>query len=292
MGRSGNFNGDDIIDILTKQPACAQFIGRKIWRYFIEDEPSSASWSISWRRRMPRAQFRNEATALREIFCSEEFYSERVMRSQIKSPDAIHRSDLQSARAVSYRLRTIAQNAMRQMGQILFAPPNVKGWDGGKSWISTSTLFFRNNFANYLINGDAILPAAIKRQGGDLGFRADAGGTLAEEVHRVPIDVNKIVRPEVRENPEKLIAELSRRVLQTEPPARCCDVLEISRGARCQGGRCDHSRLNPFDDEHSTLPTCMNNDLSSRAQPRDPGEVASRISRPESLDVALGMTEM
>jgi len=161
-----------------------------------------------------------------EIFCSEEFYSERVMRSQIKSPTQFI---VQTCKVLGCELPAphLAQNAMRQMGQTLFAPANVKGWDGGKSWISTSTLLFRNNFANYLINGDAMLPQAIKRQGGDLGFRAGAGGTLAEEIHRVPIDVNKIVRAEVRENPEKLIAELSRRVLQTEPPAR--DAVTFSK---------------------------------------------------------------
>jgi uncharacterized protein (DUF1800 family) len=224
QGRAGNFNGDDIIDILTKQPACAEFIGRKICRYFIEDEPSVQLVNLVAERM--RAHNFEMKPLLWEIFCSEEFYSERVMRSQIKSPTQFI---VQSCKVLGCELPAphIAQNAMRQMGQILFAPPNVKGWDGGKSWISTSTLLFRNNFANYLINGDAILPGAIKRQGGDLGFRAGAGGTLAEEVHRVPIDVNKIVRPEVRENPEKLIAELSRRVLQTEPPAR--DAVTFSK---------------------------------------------------------------
>src|SRR5207302_11498951 len=139
-------------------------------------------------------------------------YTVRVMRSQIKRHALFI---VQTCKVLGGELPAphLAQNAMRQMGQILFAPPNVKGWDGGKNWISTSTLLFRNNFANYLINGDAILPGAIKRQGGDLGFRAGAGGTLGEEVHRVPIDINKIVLPEARDNPEKLIAELSRRVL-------------------------------------------------------------------------------
>jgi len=175
-----------------------------------------------------------------EIFCSEEFYSERVMRSQIKSPTQFI---VQTCKVLGCELPAphIAQNAMRQMGQILFAPPNVKGWDGGKSWISTSTLLFRNNFANYLINGDAILPGAIKRQGGDLGFRAGAGGTLPEEVHRVPIDVNKIVRPEVRENPEKLIAELSRRVLQTEPPAR--DAVTFSKFLEQRDARAEDATI-------------------------------------------------
>jgi uncharacterized protein (DUF1800 family) len=238
LGNAGNFNGDDIIDILAKQPACAEFIGRKIWRYFIEDEPSVQLVNVV-AGRIGAHNFEIKPL-LWEIFCSEEFYSERVMRSQIKSPTQFI---VQSCKVLGCELPAphVAQNAMRQMGQILFAPPNVKGWDGGKSWISTSTLLFRNNFANYLINGDAILPEAMKRPGGDLGFRAGAGGTLAEEVHRVPIDVNKIVRPELRDNREKLIAELSRRVLQTEPPAR--DAAAFSRFLDGRNGNAEDSTI-------------------------------------------------
>jgi len=238
LGRAGNFNGDDIIDILTKQAACAEFIGRKICRYFIEDEPSVQLVNLAAER--IHAHNFEMKPLLWEIFCSEEFYSERVMRSQIKSPTQFI---VQSCKVLGCELPAphVAQNAMRQMGQVLFAPPNVKGWDGGKNWISTSTLLFRNNFANYLINGDAILPEAIKRRGGDLGFRAGAGGTLAEEVHRVPIDINKIVLPEARNNPEKLIAELSRRVLQTEPPAR--DAAAFSKFLEGRNGSTDDSAI-------------------------------------------------
>jgi uncharacterized protein (DUF1800 family) len=238
LGRAGNFNGDDIIDILTKQPACAEFISRKICRYFIEDEPSTQLVNLVVER--IRAHNFEIKPLLWEIFCSEEFYSERVMRSQIKSPVQFI---VQTCKVLGGELPAphLAQNAMRQMGQILFAPPNVKGWDGGKSWISTSTLLFRNNFANYLINGDAILPEAIKRQGADLGFRAGAGGTLMEEVHRVPIDVSKMVRPEVRDNPENLITELSLRVLQTEPPAK--DAAAFSKFLEARNGNTDDATI-------------------------------------------------
>ena len=238
LGRAGNFNGDDIIDILTKQPACAEFIGRKVCRYFIEDEPSVQLVNLLAER--IRAHNFEMKPLLWEILCSAEFYSERVMRGQIKSPTQFI---VQACKVLGCELPGphVAQNAMRQMGQILFAPPNVKGWDGGKSWISTSTLLFRNNFANYLINGDAILPEAIKRRGGDLGFRASAGGTLAEEVHRVPIDVNKVVLPEARDKPEKLIAELSRRVLQTELPAR--DAAAFSKFLERGNGNTDDATI-------------------------------------------------
>jgi uncharacterized protein (DUF1800 family) len=214
LGQSGNFNGDDIIDILAKQPACAHFIARKLCRFFIEDEPSEQLIdAVADRLRVHDLEMK---PVLHEIFSWADFYSNRVMRAQIKSPTQFI---VQTCKLLRCDLPTprVAQNAMRQMGQILFAPPNVKGWDGGKSWISTSTLLFRNNFANYLINGDAILPPAMKRQGADLGFRGAARTALADEVRRDPIDVNRLVPANVRDNPLKLIADLSRRVLQSDP---------------------------------------------------------------------------
>src|SRR6202011_6047315 len=111
---------------------------------------------------------------LRELFSSAEFYSERAMRTQIKSPVQYI---VQTVKLLDAPLPSpgVAQNAMRQMGQILFAPPNVKGWDGGKTWISTSTLLFRYNFANYLINGDAILPPGPAAGGSRAPGRDSAG---------------------------------------------------------------------------------------------------------------------
>jgi hypothetical protein len=176
---------------------------------------------------------------LREIFCSNEFYSGRVMRTQIKSPTQFV---VQTCKALGCELSAphIAQNAMRQMGQILFAPPSVKGWDGGKSWISTSTLLFRNNFANYLINGNAILPEPIKRSRGDLGFRASAR-TLPEEVHRLPAEVTKIVSAEARSDRQKLIAEFSLRILQKEAPVQ--DAAAFSKFLQGRSGNIDDSTV-------------------------------------------------
>ena len=98
---------------------------------------------------------------------------------------------------------------MRQMGQILFAPPNVKGWDGGKAWITTSTLLFRYNFANYLINGDAMLP-----------IRPPSGAQrqqLAAQIKRNPIDVSKFMPNELRDEPHELVDRLSTRFFETRP---------------------------------------------------------------------------
>jgi uncharacterized protein (DUF1800 family) len=217
LGRKGNFNGDDVIDILTKQPACSQFIGKKLCRYFIADEPApSLVDAVAGSLRTHNFEIK---PVLREIFSSAEFYAQANVRTQIKSPTQYV---VQTCKLLNCELPAppIAQAAMRQMGQLLFAPPNVKGWDGGKSWISTSTLLFRNNFANYLINGDSMVPEAARGKGGDPGVKAGARAAMRQQFHRDPINVATIAPPEMRESPDKLLAHLSRRFLQTEPEAQ------------------------------------------------------------------------
>ncbi len=217
MGKTGPWSGDDIIDILMKQPACAQFLARKLWRFFAEDDPSAQIIdAVAARIREHNFEM---GPVLSEIFSSKEFYSAAAMRNQIKSPVQFL---IQTTRLLVTDLPAapVAQNAMRQMGQILFAPPNVKGWDGGKAWVSTSTLLFRYNFANYLINGDAMRPAAdpSKQKGADLGFRR--GPLFANIPPRSPIDVNKIIPAELRAKPSELVAYLSTRLFQAPAPEK------------------------------------------------------------------------
>src|SRR4029077_8763972 len=149
--------------------------------------------------------------------------SDAAMRNQIKSPVQYL---IQTTRllATDPPAAPVAQNAMRQMGQILFAPPSVKGWDGGRAWISTSTLLFRYNFANYLINGDEMLsaPDPVKEKGPDLGFRR--GLALGADMRRDPIDVSKLIPAELREKPRELVAHLSNRVFQAKAAAKEADA--------------------------------------------------------------------
>ncbi len=211
MGHTGPLDGDNIIDILVSKPACAQFIGRKLWRYFVEDEPSNAIVDLV--AKTIRAHGFEMRPVLHEIFSSAEFYSERAMRAQIKSPVQYI---VQTCKQLDAPLPSpiVAQNAMRQMGQLLFAPPNVKGWDGGKTWITTSTLLFRYNFANYLINGDAILPPGAGGKTAGPGFQRPLQRG-ANQIRRDPIDVAKLVPAELRDRPDELVDLLSARLFQT-----------------------------------------------------------------------------
>ena len=196
LGRSGNFNGDDILDIILQQPACAELIASKICRFFVADEPAPSLLNAV-AAGLREAQFELRPV-LQELFRSAEFYSDDVIGSQIKSPVQFL---IQSCKLFGRKLppRRVTQSALQQMGQNLFAPPNVKGWDGGKSWISTSTLLFRYNFANYLLNGTA--------------GRPDAPAAL----RRAPINLGEIIPAELRDKPEELIAHLARWLYQAQP---------------------------------------------------------------------------
>lgn len=215
LGASGPWHGDDIIDLILKQPACAEFIARKIWRFFVEDEPPRETVRfVADRLRQNKYELR---PVLHEIFESAEFYTPRAMRSQIKSPVQYL---VQTSKLLETELPPVpaAQNAMRQMGQILFAPPNVKGWDGGKAWVSTSTLLFRYNFADYLVRGDSARPNRERAKGFDPAFRPAVQN--AANASRPPVDLAKLAPPELREKPDELIASLSARLFQTPLPAR------------------------------------------------------------------------
>ena len=102
-------------------------------------------------RAMRRANFEVKP-ALRELFLSEHFYSDAVVREQIKSPvDLI----VGTVRSLNTPVRdlSVLLDALDLMGQNIFFPPSVKGWDGGRTWINTSTLYVRQNILAYLLTG-------------------------------------------------------------------------------------------------------------------------------------------
>jgi uncharacterized protein (DUF1800 family) len=237
MGKTGAWNGDDVIDILMEQPACAEFIARKLWRYFVEDDPPQKIVADLANRL--RTEVYEIRPVLREIFGSAEFFSERVMHSQVKSPAQFL---VQTTKLLQSELPPpkVMQNAMNQMGQSLFAPPNVKGWDGGRSWISPSTLLFRDNFANYLVSGDIVPrpPANPPKPKVADGLSQStlvtpvpsstptpsptpvASPTPPPEPRRPSIDIAKIVPPQLRDKPEELVVHLARRFFQRTLPQR------------------------------------------------------------------------
>src|SRR5262249_38146452 len=136
---------------VVEQPQAARFITAKLWNFFAGEMPSEQQTTAM------AATFRkagnNFKPVLRQMFLCEEFYAPSLIRNQVKSPVQWLVS---SVRVLERELPPpMACMALtRNLGQDLFAPPNVKGWDGGLNWITTNNLLARYNEAATLVQGD------------------------------------------------------------------------------------------------------------------------------------------
>jgi uncharacterized protein (DUF1800 family) len=151
LGHTGDFNGDDILEIILRQPACAPFVAGELYQYFTTEadlEPALAS-SLGDIFRGANFQLR---PLLRTILCSRAFYSPQVMGAQIKSPVQLTIGTIRMLNLEMPPARMV-MGALDRMGQVPLAPPNVKGWPGGRMWINTSTLFVRYNSCLLLAGG-------------------------------------------------------------------------------------------------------------------------------------------
>ncbi len=210
FGRTGRFTGDDIVDIIAKQPACASFITKKIWEFFVADDPHPGVLDVlAWNFRQSGGAIR---PLMREIFSSAAFYAPDVIRSQIKSPVQWL---VQTAKELEIGIPPgpLTVNALRQMGQAPFIPPNVKGWDGGRAWITTSTLLFRYNLSNYAV-GNGPMGAQKLRLNGELK------GPERQVTPSAQLNLAKIAPPELRDDSRRLVETLSKRLFQETPDAR------------------------------------------------------------------------
>jgi uncharacterized protein (DUF1800 family) len=143
IGRSGNLDGRDILDAIAEHPATPNFLARKLCRFFVNNEPSQAYVDrVAEAYRRSGGHVRAMVIA---IFRDPEFFSEENARAIVKSPAEYVVSCL---RVLDVRIpvRNLLQ-PMRRMGQILLAPPSVKGWDGGAAWLTSASLFERANYA-------------------------------------------------------------------------------------------------------------------------------------------------
>lgn len=144
LGRTGNFDGDDIIDIIIVQPVTAEFISRKLFSFFAYDDPSPEV--ISRLARIFRETNYNIKELMRQILTSPEFYSVKAYRAKIKSP-----AELIAATVRTLNIQTDAAGLpgfSDRMGQSLFNPFDVEGWPGGAVWLNSNALLQRLNFAN------------------------------------------------------------------------------------------------------------------------------------------------
>jgi hypothetical protein len=187
----------------------------KLWEFFVYDTPSDAALD-SLTKIFRDADFQT-GPLLREIFLSREFYSEAAIRSQIKCP-------------IQYLVALLKQleiedppagfpiTAEQQLGQVLFMPPNVAGWDWGQAWINTNTLLTRYNLAGFLTKGAGESDKSMTGERMKIPGMAP-GPTRMGRAWQGP-DYEKIAPRPLRENPADLVDSLIFRFFQNPLPEK------------------------------------------------------------------------
>jgi uncharacterized protein (DUF1800 family) len=166
LGKSGPFDGDDVLEMLVAMPETAEHLTKKIWEWFVYEGPSEETvkkYAEVWRK-----SDLNVKSLVYAIVTGDEFYGERAMRRRVKNPVDFCVASFRSlglGSAVLDRLKqaqddqnrrrfagsvAIVQQKTTAMGMELMYPPDVAGWVSGQEWISTATMVERIKWADVL----------------------------------------------------------------------------------------------------------------------------------------------
>jgi uncharacterized protein (DUF1800 family) len=150
LGKSGNFGGEDAVRIILEQDAAPKFIVRKLIRYFLFDEPEAPDALVAPLAAEYRKSGFDTGTLVSRLLSSNLFFSRFSRGRKVRSPvDAA----VGLLRALESRTNVVALQAdLDNLGHSVFFPPNVKGWDGGRTWINSSALLGRANMVRRIVD--------------------------------------------------------------------------------------------------------------------------------------------
>ncbi|MEO7211715.1 DUF1800 domain-containing protein [Mucilaginibacter sp.] len=153
LGNTGNFGGEDIINILLAKKETARFICTKLYKYFVNETPDALHINA-----MAEVFYSNnyELKPLLEfVFTADWFYAEKNTGNLIKAPVEFI-VGLNRQFYITYQNPDVVLQFERALGQVLFYPPNVAGWPGGRNWIDSSSLMYRIKIPSTVLNGGVI----------------------------------------------------------------------------------------------------------------------------------------
>ena len=192
LGHKGNFDGEDVIDIVLAHPATAQFIARHLYSFFVADEVQVPAWQVTPPRDPEAVEvIANALTesdfdmshALRVLFKSDFFKEARF--TKVKNPTEVVVGTVRMAGGVGLPGPEIFDWAshITYMGQELLNPPSVEGWHSGVEWVNSGTLMKRANFVSDMM-GDLERPGVR-----DIVERVKDAGASPESVVRTCLEL-------------------------------------------------------------------------------------------------------
>ncbi|MGE4181238.1 MAG: DUF1800 family protein [Limisphaerales bacterium] len=210
LGRSGPLGPDEVIRHIARQPQSARHVVSRLWRFFAsETAPAGVIEGLAAELEKCGGEIR---PVMRKMFLADAFYSPEVVRTQIKSPvQWLVCAFRELERPLQPGATPMITGALRELGQDLLAPPNVKGWDGGVSWINTATLTRRQQLAAVLVDGRAAIAAQAPGERGERMRERMAARSPDRTPGARPVET--IFSAEERRDRKRLLAALEGRFL-------------------------------------------------------------------------------
>jgi hypothetical protein len=155
LKQTGRWRAEDVVRITLEQPACAEFLCRKLYRFLVSDSaepPAELLAPLAAELRSHRYSIRHVAGI---ILRSRHFYDRTVYRQRLKGPVEFSVGLVRVLEAPRSDVNLLALAvACERQGQELFYPPNVKGWDGGRTWLTSTTMLERGNWVSDVVWGN------------------------------------------------------------------------------------------------------------------------------------------
>jgi uncharacterized protein (DUF1800 family) len=221
LGKTGNFTGDEVLDILLEQKQTAKYISQKLYKFLVNEQPDTQK--IEW---MADRFFKSNydiSQLLEDIFTSEWFYEEKNIGAKIKSPVELL-AGIQRMLPLKLENEEAFMLIQRVLGQLLFYPPNVAGWPGGTAWIDSSSLMMRMRIPMMLNDKDE-MNVRPKDDDDQMMGRDDNGDDPKGKAQKMVGRLNKPLRVNIDWNPyvknfdsvprENLTDSISKILLQT-----------------------------------------------------------------------------
>ena len=158
FGKTGNFDGDQVIDLILAKPEAAQFITRKLWREFVSPTPDEVE--VKRLAHILQSSGYDLTKLMQAMLTSDAFYALDNRGVLIKSPIEFVVGTIKTFNVKPTNVRPfVLQSGV--LGQNLFLPPNVKGWPGGEVWINSASLLNRKQMLDRLFGTEDRMEAVM-----------------------------------------------------------------------------------------------------------------------------------
>jgi len=225
FGQTGNYSGDDVIDLVYRQPAAQSFVPREVIRFYLTEQDLPEPFLRELGRYWQAHDF-DMAYLLRKFFSSRAFYAPEYRGNMIKSPTQYYLGLCQDMNLDVCPIPSLVLNQLKAMGQPFYSPPNVRGWVGGRHWINSTTLSARRRLAQRIFD-----PLDEDKLNADDALRLRAARDAGRGEFLVSEERLKTI---AAENPDYIVNHFCKYFLPVEPTKSYRDQLvnHIKQGKR------------------------------------------------------------